>query len=197
MARRAETRLMGVSIALIHYPVVDKNGRLVATSITNFDIHDLARTAKTFGAWRFYLVNPIPAQKWFARRIIYHWKEGFGAQYNPTRQEAIELVALVDDLSQICEDTVAATAREPVFVATSAKALANRISFGQLRERVRQDKEEFCILLGTGWGLHPSLLEDIDIFLEPIQGVGEYNHLSVRAAAAIILDRLLSKEQRP
>ena len=105
MARRAETRLMGVSIALIHYPVLDKNGRLVATSVTNFDIHDLARTAKTFGVWRFYLVNPIAAQKWFARRIVYHWKEGFGAQYNPTRKEAVELVMLVDDLGQISEDT--------------------------------------------------------------------------------------------
>jgi hypothetical protein len=186
---------MGVSIALVHYPVLDKNGRLVATSITNFDIHDLARTAKTFGVWRFYLVNPIPAQQWFARRIIYHWKEGFGAQYNPTRQTAVELVTLVDDLGQISEDTFAVKGSEPVFVATSAKQLANRLTFAQLRDRIRQGKEEFCIAFGTGWGLHPSLLEDIDIFLEPIQGVGEYNHLSVRAAAAIILDRLLGGAQ--
>ncbi len=189
--------MMGVSIALVHYPVLDKNSRLVATSITNFDIHDLSRTGKTFGVWRFYLVNPIQAQKWFARRIIYHWKEGFGAQYNPTRQAAVELTMLVDDLSQISEDTAAATGGEPVFVATSAKPLANHISFAQLRNRIRQDKQEFCIVFGTGWGLHPSLLEDIDIFLEPIQGVGEYNHLSVRAAAAIILERLLGKRQHP
>ena len=32
-----------------------------------------------------------------------------------------------------------------------------------------------------------------DMVLEPIVGAGKYNHLSVRGAAAIILDRLLGK----
>jgi len=33
----------------------------------------------------------------------------------------------------------------------------------------------------------------MDMLLEPIEGYTDYNHLSVRSAAAIILDRLLGK----
>lgn len=34
------------------------------------------------------------------------------------------------------------------------------------------------------------MMEKFDYILEPIHGTGEYNHLSVRSAVAIILDRL-------
>jgi hypothetical protein len=46
------------------------------------------------------------------------------------------------------------------------------------------------LLLGTGWGLAAEVLERVDDVLEPIAGSGPYNHLSVRTAAAIVLDRL-------
>lgn len=46
------------------------------------------------------------------------------------------------------------------------------------------------LVLGTGWGLVEEILEKADVILEPIRGMGDYNHLSVRAAAAIMLDRL-------
>jgi hypothetical protein len=46
------------------------------------------------------------------------------------------------------------------------------------------------LLLGTGWGLAAEVLDRVDDVLEPIAGAGPYNHLSVRAAAAIMLDRL-------
>ncbi len=49
------------------------------------------------------------------------------------------------------------------------------------------------ILLGTAWGLAPQVIESSDGILEPISGVGKYNHLSVRSAAAIVLDRLLGE----
>jgi len=95
---------MSISIALVHYPVKDKRGNLAATSITNFDIHDIARTARTYGVERFYIVNPMPTQKEFARRIIRHWSEGFGSQYNPTRQIALEIATVVDDLGDVMDD---------------------------------------------------------------------------------------------
>ena len=46
------------------------------------------------------------------------------------------------------------------------------------------------ILFGTAWGLAPELLDSADQVLKPIEGTGRYNHLSVRSAVAIILDRL-------
>ena len=178
---------MSVSIALIHYPVKDKRGNVAATSITNFDIHDIARTARTYGVEHFYIVNPMPAQKEFARRIIHHWSKGFGSQYNPTRRDALEIASVVDDLG------VRLQRKPPIFVGTSAKEYPHTIAFRTLRKRIEEAKEDFCLVFGTGWGLHSSLVVELDLMLEPIRGIGAYNHLSVRAAVAIILDRLLGE----
>jgi hypothetical protein len=49
------------------------------------------------------------------------------------------------------------------------------------------------LLFGTGWGLTEEVLAAADRRLEPIQGAGDFNHLSVRAACAITLDRLLGR----
>lgn len=184
---------MSVSIALVHYPVKDKRGRAAATSITNFDIHDLARTARTYNVRRYYIINPMEAQKGFARRIIQHWNEGFGSKYNPSRGKALEIAEVVDDLSRVVD--LSEDPEGPVFVGTSARELPNMITFSDMRERLRMEDREYCLVFGTGWGLHPSLVADLDLMLEPITGIGDYNHLSVRAAVAIILDRLLGREQ--
>jgi hypothetical protein len=184
---------MAVFVALVHYPVVDKNGKTVTTSVTNFDIHDLARCAKTYGVGAVYFVNPVPSQQWFARRIMRHWTEGFGADYNPTRQEAMEVISLVSDLEEVADDIEARRGRAPRFVATSAKPRPNMISYEELRGKIAEQKEDFCLVFGTGWGLHASILAELDYFLEPIRGAGEWNHLSVRSAVAIILDRLLGR----
>ena len=50
------------------------------------------------------------------------------------------------------------------------------------------------ILLGTGHGLAQDIVDASDYTLCPIRGAAEYNHLSVRAAAAIILDRVIGEE---
>ena len=52
-----------VSVALLHYPVYDKNRQVVATAVTNLDLHDIARAAKTFGLFRYYVVTPVPEQR--------------------------------------------------------------------------------------------------------------------------------------
>ncbi len=47
------------------------------------------------------------------------------------------------------------------------------------------------LIFGTGWGLAPAVVAEADALLEPIRSaVGDYNHLSVRSACAIALDRL-------
>jgi hypothetical protein len=53
-----------------------------------------------------------------------------------------------------------------------------------------EDQRPYLVLLGTGWGLTTEALAQADLILEPIRGVSPYNHLSVRTAAAVILDRL-------
>ena len=53
--------------------------------------------------------------------------------------------------------------------------------------------QPFLLVFGTGWGLTEEMFDRADFALEPIKGAGDYNHLSVRAAAAIMLDRLLGE----
>ena len=50
-----------LAIALVHHPVLDKNGQIVTTAVTNMDIHDIARSAATYGVRRFYVVTPVKA----------------------------------------------------------------------------------------------------------------------------------------
>jgi hypothetical protein len=187
---------MSLYLALVHYPVCNKNGAMVATSITNLDIHDLARSAKTFGACGLFFVTPVPSQQWFARRIIVHWSKGVGAVYNPTRKEALELVRMANDLAAVAEAIRAETGRDPRLVATTAKQRPNAIGFAALRRQIETSGEPYCVIFGTGWGLHPELFDQVDFVLEPICGPSNYNHLSVRAAVAIVLDRLMGRVEQ-
>ena len=80
----------------------------------------------------------------------------------------------------------------PKLVASSARAGERRLAFPQLRQMLAGD-EQYLLMLGTGWGMSEQLIQRADYFLEPIRGGGEYNHLSVRSACAIMLDRLLGQ----
>ena len=94
-----------VSLALVHYPVYDKNHQVVATAVTNLDLHDIARAAKTFGLHRYYVVTPVPEQREMAERISRHWLEGWGATYNPKRKAALELMEVASSLESACSGT--------------------------------------------------------------------------------------------
>lgn len=182
--------------ALVHYPTTDKHGHVVSTSITNLDIHDISRSAVTYGLRRYFLVTPIEAQHWLARRIINHWEEGWGSTYNPNRKEALSIIDVKTDMAEVAEAIKADAGCEPIWVATSAKRYSNTISFPELRARIANEPERpFCLLFGTGWGLHSEIILECDLMLEPINGPTEYNHLSVRSAASIIFDRLLAPDR--
>lgn len=182
-----------LSIALLHYPVYDRNGRVVATAVTNLDIHDMARLARTFGLFRYFVVTPVEEQRILAERIRAHWQDGWGGSYNPDRREALGLLRVMPDLDAVRDDLEGSFQRPTITVATGAKERPGAISFDGLRQRVQDEEGPFLLLLGTGWGLTDEYFERADIVLEPIKGAGEYNHLSVRAAAAIIMDRLLGQ----
>jgi hypothetical protein len=183
-------------VALVHYPTVNKEGKVVTTSVTNFDIHDIARASKTYGVERYYIVTPIEAQQQFTRRIIAHWLEGSGAEYNPTRKDALEEVEVAGDLAAVGQAIARDFGREPIWVATSAKPYSHRIACEELRARLvnaKKSGEIFCLIFGTGSGLHPQVIEESDYILEPINGPTPFNHLSVRSAVSIYLDRLLAR----
>lgn len=177
-------------LALLHYPTLDRNGQIVTTAVTNMDIHDIARSARTYGVRRFYVATPVRALRVLSEKIIEHWETGFGATYNVTRKDALALVSIDTDLDGVLVAIDRETGQRPVVVATSAKRGGNPVSFGELRNRLEADTAPYLIVLGTGWGLAPEIMERADLRLEPILGPTDYNHLSVRSAAAIILDRL-------
>jgi tRNA (guanine37-N1)-methyltransferase len=180
-------------LALLHHPVYDKNGQVVTTAVTNMDIHDIARAARTYGALAFYVVTPVrPLQK-LALKIIAHWQSGYGSQYNATRKEALAMVRIKDTLDDVLIDLERDHGEKPCLVVTSAKTGGNRTSFARLRDMLKNDTRPVLILLGTGWGLAESIFSQSDFALDAIEGYAGYNHLSVRSAAAIILDRLLGR----
>jgi tRNA (guanine37-N1)-methyltransferase len=181
-------------VALLHYPVYDKNGQVVTTAVTNMDIHDIARSARTYGVRKFYVVTPVKALQRLALKIITHWEQGYGSQYNETRKEALSLVRLKDTLDDAIMDVEREWGSRPQLVVTSARPGGERTSFAKLREMLRKNHKTFLLLLGTGWGLTETVLAQADYVLEAIEGGTDYNHLSVRSAAAIILDRLSGKD---
>ena len=180
-----------IYLALLHYPVYDKDHKIVTTSITNMDIHDIARSARTYGVQRYFVVTPTRTLKLLAEKILDHWEHGYGSTYNETRKDALSLVALAEDLDSTIQAIQTETGETPRLVATSARVGDRRASFAEIRHQIETPGSPLLMILGTGWGLTDEILNRADYILEPIQGVGDYNHLSVRAAAAILLDRLL------
>ena len=182
-----------IYVALLHYPVYDKNGQVVTTAVTNMDIHDIARAGKTYAIKGFYVVTPVKALQKLARKIIEHWEEGYGSQYNATRKEALALARICDTLDDVLIDVERESGEKPLLVVTSARAGEKRASFPALREMLNNNTRPFLILFGTGWGLTEAIFSQADYVLEAIEGTSGYNHLSVRSAAAIVLDRLLGR----
>lgn len=181
-----------VFLSLVHYPVYDRGGRVVTTSVTNLDIHDLSRLSRTFGLGGFYIIQPSPLQVELARRIIAHWDRGAGASYNETRKEAFSLIHMVPHISAMVDDIRDRTGGEATLVATTGRKFKGQVDYSLAREKIMKGLPA-AILLGTGWGMEDSIIESSDIIIEPLVISSDYNHLSVRCAAAIILDRLFGK----
>jgi len=177
-------------LALLHHPVLDKNGLVVTTAVTNMDIHDIARSARTYGVRAFYVATPVRALQVLAAKIMEHWQTGYGSTYNTTRKDALSLVRLERDLDGIILAMERETGMRPRLVATSARSGPKRTTFAGLRSQLEASPDPYLIVLGTGWGLAPEVTERADVMLEPLRGPSDYNHLSVRSAAAVILDRL-------
>lgn len=184
-----------VDLALIHFPVVNKNGETIGSAVTNLDIHDIARAARTFGVGNYYIVTPFEDQQNLVREILDHWLSGHGAGYNGKRGEALSLVRVCASLEELVELTSAKRGKRPFIVSTGARERGRILSYGAARQKIFAG-ENLLVLFGTAWGLAPDALEMVDAALPPIIGAGEYNHLSVRAAAAIVLDRLLGKKEK-
>ncbi len=183
-----------IYVGLVHYPVYNKNMQVVATAVTNFDIHDIARTCRTYGVRRYYVIHPLDTQREIINKILHYWQEGYGQIYNPDRNEALKCVSWTDDIGNAVRAIAAETGHQPLVVTTDARRYPNTVSYTALREIMQAEKRPLLLLFGTGWGIEEATMAEFDYILEPVCGPSDYNHLCVRSAAAIIMDRLAGEE---
>ena len=144
----------------------------------------------------FQVVTPLEDQRILAGRIVAHWTRGPGGDYNPKRREALAQIRISASLEEACQAVAQHEGLKPITVATCARRHPEAVDYGRL-QRAMQNDHPYMILMGTAWGLAPEIIGSADHVLEPIGDQATYNHLSVRSAAAIILDRLTAPAGRP
>ena len=188
-------------LALVHHPVHDRTGKVVTTSLTNFDIHDLARSTYTYGLAAYHIVTPVTVQREKAAHIASLWLDETPARPPPatgSRAGALALVRTAASIEDVVAELSAEHGRAPIVVATSARResfpAAARRTPAELLAELSIDPSPLLILLGTGWGLADALIPSVSRVLAPIEGASDWNHLSVRSAGAILLDRLFGRQ---
>lgn len=180
----------GAYICLLHHPVLDREGNETLGSVTGFDLHDLSRAARTYGLEKVLVVSPSSEQRQLVRKIADHWITGQGAQKNPARGEAVALLKSFPSLKRARDWVSSREKRDPLVIGTSARPRPRSVHWLELKRRALEEDLPLLFVFGTSWGLPERVLDDCDVVLHPIRGgKGDYNHLSVRSAATVVLDR--------
>ena len=178
-------------LALVHHPVRDRTGAVVTTALTNFDIHDIARSSLTYGLAGYHVVTPITSQREKAEHIARLWSEDEKGEH---RARALDLVRTAASIEEVIVTLTAEHGRPPRVVATSASAASfpgvPHAGTDGLIAAASGDPAPLLVLFGTGWGLVDEQIPSVSLVLAPIEGASSWNHLSVRSAVAVILDRL-------
>ena len=183
-----------IYVALVHFPVKNKKGLTIGSALTTIDLHDIARACMTFGAKGCYVISPYEDQIILAKQVIDHWCKGVGSKLNPHRKQALELIRVVSDFDEAITKIKEEKSERLVTVGTSAQLYPKSINRKLINmETLRQKLENpgsYVLVFGTAWGLADELLDRCDYILDPIRGNTDYNHLSVRSAVSIYLDRI-------
>jgi tRNA (guanine37-N1)-methyltransferase len=181
-------------VILMHTQVLLPGNLEGTTSVTSIDIHDIARSAKTYGIKNYFVVTPLKDQQRIVRTLLDFWSSSEGIEYNPHRHGALELVVLVSSLEEAIAYIKDTEKRDPLLVGTSAKKSdtqhGKHITYYD-QEKVWSNNKPIAFLFGTGKGLAPSVLEQCAFMLPPLASFSPFNHLSVRSAASVVLDRWL------
>ena len=186
-------RSADLDILLLHHPVTNKAGETIGSAVTNLDLHDIARVARTYGVRNYYVATPYEDQHELINEITTHWLRGHGATYNPARKEALALIKTAYTLDAVLDEIKERNGISPLLVTTSARKRKNEVQYEDLRYHLQNNPSPVLLLFGTAHGIADEVMERADATLPPICGNSTYNHLSVRSAVAIILDRLLGR----
>jgi tRNA (guanine37-N1)-methyltransferase len=180
----------GVYVLQLHHPVLDKSGRKSTTAVTGMDLHDIARACRTYGVKKYLVVTPLKPQRDLVKKVASHWVSGYGAEFNPDRAEAMRKIKTSGALNQALGWIESREKKAPFTIAATARKREGTTSWVTLKERVLREGRPVAFIFGTGWGLCDETLVSSDSVMSPISGGGDgYNHLSVRSAVSITLDR--------
>lgn len=186
-------------IGLLHFPIKNRRGEIVATALTSMDVHDIARTSHTYGVATYFVVTPLPSQQDIAWKIVGFWTEGEQAANHSRRGEALAIIRVAADLDETVQIISEAEGKKPLLVSTSARTsdtgCSKHIPYDRLTEKILKSHLPIYILFGTGWGMSEELIATCDFLLPPIRPDALFNHLSVRSAVAITLDRLIGDKE--
>ena len=184
----------GVYLALVHHPVRGRGGETITSSVTNLDIHDIARLARSYDVARYYIVTPIEAQRDLVAHILGYWHGGPGGSKVPERAEALSTVQTVVSIDDALADIRAREGSAPTVMTTAARSTGHPIPWGDAERAVASRERPVLLLFGTGYGLADEVFARAEVHLAPVRP-GGYNHLAVRSAVGIILDRLLGDDR--
>jgi len=152
-------------------------------------VHDISRSCKTYGVKKFFIITPLETQELLLNRILKFWQSDIAREYNSDRVEALSLIEYAVDINSAYKQ-ISLQEDDCLVVSTTAARLKQQISINDLQK----SSSPVLLLFGTGNGLSKEVHEQADHVLKPIEGEGNYNHLSVRSAVAIVLDRLSSEK---
>lgn len=183
---------MNLYLGLVHYPVKGKQGETITSSVTNIDLHDIARTCTTFGVKKYFIITPLEEQKNIVQRIITHWETENNKAYHPDRSKAFESIQIVESIEKVQSMIQEQENHELKTITTAAKKNLGDIGINTFNHIL--DKNPILLLFGTSWGLDQKVIDQGFAKLNPIEGVDNYNHLSVRSAVAIYLHEIRKKE---
>jgi hypothetical protein len=139
----------------------------------------------------YHLVTPVESQRDKAAHIANLWQE----EQKEWRARALRLCTTTAGVPESIETLTRQHGVAPIVAATSADparfAAARVVTPAQLVGELQDAPGvPLLVLFGTGWGLADTELPQVSRIITPISGRPTWNHLSVRSAVAILLDRL-------
>ncbi|AUN98549.1 RNA methyltransferase [Bacteriovorax stolpii] len=186
---------MKLYLGLVHHPIKNKLGELVTTSVTNLDIHDISRSCRTFGVKKYFIITPFVAQTELVNEILGHWEQDKANAFNPDRQDALAIAQVAKSIDDAIAEIEKIEGKRPLIAVTGANFDSFDGDVKELTKKMEVLNMPCFLLFGTGWGLHQLALDKAEFKLSPIisKNSDGYNHLSVRSAVAIYLDRLFGE----
>lgn len=159
-------------VGLVHYPIYNKRMNVIAGAVTNFDIHDISRTCRTYNVQGYYIIHPLEVQKQIIDKILSYWQEGYGKVYNPDRADALSRVLWQPDIASAVQTIVERTGKQPYVVTTDARIYPNTVSYSFMRKQLQEGDRPVLLLFGQALAsrrkLWPNLIIFWSLFTAPV-----------------------------